>query len=220
MYTLPIMYAITQNQLRDAAPACKHPELWAPLLTDAMQTYGLAADRGNVVEFLAQCAHESQEFNRLEENLNYSAQRLMAVWPKRFPTLASAVPYARNPAALANRVYANRMGNRNEASGDGWRTRGRGLIMVTGTDNYVRVGKLIRDLNLLQHPERLSSPEGAAMSAAAWWMDNPRLRALAVDESDDDDEADFVAITRIVNGGAEGLKARARYRDAFSIAVP
>lgn len=208
-------YAITADQLRLATPACKLPDVWAPILSEAMSAYGVSADRGNTVEFLAQCAHESQEFNRLEENLNYSAQRLMAVWPKRFPTLATATPYARNPQALANYVYSGRMGNGDAASGDGWAMRGRGLIMITGKINYIRVGKLIKDLNLLRHPEHLSTPHGAAASAAAWWMDIPKLRTLAVDEPDDDDQADFIAISRIVNGGTVGLAKRAAYRDAF-----
>ncbi len=213
------MIVITPDQLRSATPKCQAPDEWAPILSAAMARFGIAQDWGNTVEFLAQCAHESREFNKLEESLKYSAPRLVQVWPKRFPTEAVAAPYANNPKKLANFIYANRMGNRDEASGDGWNTRGRGLIMITGTANYRRVGALLMAAGLHVTPDYLSTKEGAANASAAWWMDNPKLQQLAIDQPDDDDQADFVAISRIVNGGVTGLAERGRFLAAFKQVV-
>ncbi len=219
MYNGPRMIVITAAQLATACPACQAPDAWAAALNDAMLLYGLSADRDYVVEFLAQCAHESDSFNRLEESLNYTAERLIEVWPSRFPSLTVAAPYARAPHKLADFVYANRMGNGDVASGDGWNYRGRGIPMITGKANYQRVAKLIGDPLLVQCPDRLRTAKIAALAGAAWWMANPRLNQLADDLPDDDDAADFVSITRIVNGGTTGLAQRAKLRDAFNRAV-
>jgi putative chitinase len=214
------MFVITAAQLHAAAPQCPKPDAWAAALNDAMLLYGIAADRDYVVNFLAQAAHESEQFNRLEESLNYTAERLVQVWPRRFPSLTVAVPYARNAHALADFVYANRMGNGSEESGDGWNYRGRGVLMVTGKANYQRVAQLINDPLLVTCPDRLCTMRTAATAAAAWWSADPRLNLLADDTATDDDAADFVSITRIVNGGTVGLAARSKLRDAFASAIP
>lgn len=211
------MHILTADQLRRAAPKCTAPDAWVRPLNDAMLIYGIAADLDYMVEFLAQAAHETVSFNRLEENLNYSAERLMAVWPKRFPTLASAVPYAGKPHALADYVYGGRMGN--NTSGDGWKYRGRGIPMVTGLDNYRLVAKRLNDPAILLCPDRLCTKATAAMAGAAWWAENPKLNMLADDTATDDDYADFVSITRLVNGGKEGLGQRAAFRAAFKTAL-
>lgn len=208
------MNVITPDQLRKAAPKCTNPDAWVRPLNDAMLIYGIADDVDFMVEFLAQCAHETLSFNRLEENLSYSAERLMAVWPKRFPTLTIASQYAMAPHKLANFVYGGRMGNRNEY--DGWNYRGRGMPMITGLDNYRMVGRLLNDPDIVRCPDKLCTKVTAAMAGAAWWAANPKLNALAQDQPGDDDHADFVAITKIVNGGTEGLKERAAFRAAFT----
>lgn len=147
--------------------------------------------------FLSQYAHETMGLRRLEENLNYSAKRLTQVWPKRFPTLASAAPYAMNPRALANRVYANRMGNGDQKSGDGYRFRGRGLPHLTGRHNYETEGAAL-GLDLVGEPDLLLQPGPAVRVGATYWIriDGDRLAA------------DFLELTRTINGGENGLADR------------
>jgi putative chitinase len=219
VYTPVRMFVISTQQLSAAVPKCTNPDRWADAVNNAALMFGIAADRSELIEWLTQCAHESENFNRLEENLSYTAERLVQVWPKRFPSLTVANNYARSPHKLADFVYADRMGNGPEHTGDGWRWRGRGLIMVTGRANYLRMQKLLGYTDLMACPDKLCTRDGAAMSAAAYWSSNPRLRALAKDEPTDNDYADFVSITRIVNGGAAGLAERAALREAFKRAV-
>ncbi len=147
--------------------------------------------RRRAVHFLAQIGHESAGLSRLEENLNYSAQRLCEIWPSRF-TQESAAAYARQPERIANRVYAGRMGNRNEASGDGWRYRGRSPIQLTGRDNYRRMGELT-GLPLLDMPALAIEVEEGALIAATWWQANG-LNTLA-------DAGDILSVSRRVNLG-------------------
>ena len=214
------MTSLTADRLRRIAPRCPEPETWTAALNAAMALHAIdTPDR--IAAFVAQLAHESGEFTHLTENLTYTkAERICAVWPKRFPTPASATPFVRNPEGLANRVYANRLGNGDAASGDGWRYRGRGLIQLTGRANYADAGAAV-DLPLLDAPELLELPDGAARSAA-WFWQSRGLNALADDRSDDDDDADFVAITRLINGGTVGIEERrrlwAKARDAFGMA--
>lgn len=207
------MHILTAEQLRRAVPKCTNPAGWVDPLNNAMLVYGIAFDLDFMVEFLAQCAHETADFNRLEENLNYSPERLMKVWPKRFPNLTVASQYAGKPHMLADFVYGGRMGN--NTTGDGWLYRGRGMPMVTGKANYAKVARMLNDPDIMKCPEKLCTKVTAAMAGAAWWSSNPTLNALADDQPGDDDHADFVAITRIVNGGTEGMADRSRLRDAF-----
>lgn len=211
------MHVITPDQLRAAVPRCNDPAGWVRHLNDAMLVYGISEDADYMTEFLAQCAHESMSFNRLEESLHFNAIRLTQVWPRRFPTIESAIPYAYNPDALANLVYGGRMGN--AGPDDGWKYRGRGMLMITGLDNYTRVAKLLNDPMIVSFPHKMTDRATAAMAAAAWWSSNPKLNALADDTATDDDHADFVSITRIVNGGTEGLASRAAFRAAFKSAL-
>lgn len=144
--------------------------------------------------FLAQARHESAQFTRLEESLNYSAAGLLATFPTRF-TPAEARAYERQPQRIACKAYAGRMGNGNEESGDGWRYRGRGLFQVTGRDNYHEVGVALLSSGdaLLQDPDLLLRPEFAALSAAWYWASNG-LNALA-------DIADFDGVSDVINKG-------------------
>lgn len=206
------MYTITADQLHRAAPHCENPVAWVDPINSAALLYGVAYDRESMVEWLAQCAHESLSFNRLEENLNYTAERLVQVWPTRFPSITVAAAYARNPHKLADFVYSNRMGNGSVESGDGWNYRGRAILMVTGLANYRAVSKRLGDPSIVTCPARLCTRSIAAMAAAAWWFDHPHLRELA-------DAGDTVSITRVVNGGTVGLAERVKFRDAFSAAM-
>jgi putative chitinase len=156
--------------------------------------------------FLAQIAHESGQLTRLAENLNYAAKRLMQVWPNRFPTLEKAQQYERNPEKLANCVYAKRLSNGDEASGDGWRYRGRGIIQLTGRGNY-RAAAMGIGLPLEDEPDLLLQPGPAALSAAWFWKSHG-LNELADDQNDDNDIEDFRTITKRINGGTVGLNER------------
>lgn len=220
------MHVITPEQLKIAVPLCKNPVDWAVHLNNAMLIYGIAEDVDYMAEFLAQGAHESQSFNRLEENLNYTAERLAQVWPGRFaidPKAKTKVPnalagnLAGKPHALADSVYGGRMGNKRP--NDGWLYRGRGIHMVTGYDNYVKVARMLNDPEIVRCPDRLCTKKTAAMASAAYWSSDPRLNKLADDTLADDDYADFVSISRIVNGGTIGLAERYGFRMAFKAAL-
>lgn len=154
--------------------------------------------------FVSQCAHESAGFVSLEENLNYSAERLLVVFPKYFKTAAIAAKYARKREAIASRVYADRMGNGPEESGDGWRYRGRGLIGITGKFMYRRCGEAL-GIDLLADPDLLTDKRWAALSAGWFWSDHG-LNELA-------DVDDFEKITKIINGGLNGLDDRYAWLD-------
>ena len=148
--------------------------------------------------FLAQLLHESAMLSATIENLNYSELNLVKVFKKYFDR-NSAKNYARNPQKIANRVYANRMGNGNEESGDGWKFRGRGLIQLTGKDNYIACGKAL-STDLIKNPDYLVTPEGAARSAG-WFWQSRQLNKTA-------DRGDINDNTRLINGGFNGLDHR------------
>jgi putative chitinase len=157
-----------------------------------------------IAAFLAQVGHESGGLVRLVENLNYSAPGLAATWPGRFTDTSLATRLARNPEAIANYVYANRLGNGDTVSGDGWRYRGRGLIQVTGRANYAEAGKALM-LPLIDEPQLLEQPGPAARSACWFW------RTRGCNELADADQ--FMQITRKINGGTHGHAERVALRD-------
>jgi len=161
--------------------------------------FGIAGGRNRLHFFLAQIGHESGGLRVTEENLDYTAPRLMAVWPRRFPTLAAASAYAHRPQKLANHVYANRMGNGDAASNDGWRFRGRGYAQVTGRDGYEAVGRHA-GVDLVGHPERAAAPEYALQVACAFWQWKKLDRHA--------DAGDFIACTRAWNGGTTNMDDR------------
>lgn len=174
-----------------------------------MHRFGVTNDLEFVAAFVAHLMVESAELNRVAENLNYSAARLVAVWPKRFPSVAFASQYAHQPRELANYVYANRLGNGPPSSDDGWRYRGRGPIQNTGKSNYLRL-QVAFGLPLIDHPELLEQKAPGALAAAWFWWEH-RLSFLAADLPDDDQKEDFRTITRRVNGGSAGLALRRSY---------
>lgn len=183
---------------------------YAMPLRMAMIRYNI--DNPNRVRaFLAQIGHESGQLSAVVENLNYSAKVLRSVFGKYFKTDAEAEKYARKPEAIANVVYANRLGNGSTASGDGWRYRGRGLIQLTGKANYDKATNemyaLPMGVDFVDEPELLATPEYAAQSAAWFWESNG-LNALADQLGGDDDTEVFKAITKRINGGYNGLDDR------------
>jgi putative chitinase len=152
--------------------------------------------------FIGQCGHECGGFKILEENLNYRAETLMKLWKNRFPTLEVANEYARNPKKIANKVYASRMGNRDESSGDGYRFRGRGCIQLTGHANYFHAGQACGE-DFVMNPDLVATPKYAAMTAG-WFWNTHKLNPLA-------DLKDYVTMTKKINGGTIGLDDRIRH---------
>lgn len=160
---------------------------------------GISHTPYRLTEWVGEMAHESMGFSRLTENLTYStAERLRAVWPSRFPSVSAAAPYVRNPERLANKVYANRLGNGPENSGDGWRYRGRGLIQLTGRDNYRRTGQRL-GLGLEAWPDMVAEPDTAVRVAVDWWL------SKGVNAWADRDESNKVS--GIINRGNPNLTA-------------
>jgi len=155
-----------------------------------------------LAHFLAQCGHESGGFRATQENLNYSAKGLNGIFKKYFPTEASAVDYARKPQKIANKVYANRMGNGAEASGDGYKFRGRGYIQLTGKSNYTLFGKAIGE-DICANPELVSSKY--PLLSAAWFWSKNGLNTIADGGSTD---SVVTSVTKRVNGGTNGLADR------------
>jgi predicted chitinase len=168
-------------------------------LEETLPRFGIADSRLRLAHFFAQILHESGCLRFDMENLNYSADALLKVFGKYFTTREEADAYARQPEKIANRVYANRMGNRGEASGDGWRFRGRGLIQLTGRSNYKAFADWVPDPRIMDDPD-LVSTEYAVHSAVFFW-DKNGLNKLA-------DRDDVVGVTKRINGGANGLAHR------------
>jgi putative chitinase len=158
-----------------------------------------------LAHFLAQCGHESGGFRATQENLNYSAKGLAGIFKKYFPTEAAATPYARNPQKIANKVYANRMENGSEASGDGYKFRGRGYIQLTGRANYTAFGKSIGE-DIVNNPDIVSGKH--ALLSAAWFWSKNGLNKLADGGASD---ATVTSITKRVNGGTIGLADRIKH---------
>lgn len=195
-------FEFTQEKLAEIIPNCEYGvEYWYPELAEMLPVFGIVT-AARVAAFLAQTAHESAGYRVFTENLNYRAESLMKTWPKRFPTLEIANQYARQPEKIANKVYADRMGNGSEWSGDGWRYRGRGLIQLTGKDNYIRFATYA-GISLEDTIEYIETPRGAVHSACWFWYTND-CNAYA-------DVLDIEGLTRRVNGGVIGLADRQRH---------
>ena len=199
---------IARNVLMSIGTPADTADKWVPWLNMTMLTYEITTPQRQAM-FLAQLAHESGSFRFVEENLNYSVEALQRVFKKYFPTDELALMYARQPEKIANRVYANRMGNGEESSGDGWKYRGRGLIQLTGKDNYAAFS-LKANNNALLEPELVAEPELAAESAG-WFWDTNGLNKLS-------DTGDVRAVTRRINGGFNGLADReAKYNKLITL---
>ena len=195
---------LTEAQLRQILPLLPLPKVqqYLPHLNAAMHIYAVNTLL-RTAAFVAQTAHESAQYTRMLESLFYTkASGLMATWPRRFPTEASALPYLRNEEKLANFVYANRMGNGDGASGDGFRYRGRGIIQLTGREKYRITGAAL-GVGLEASPELAQSPEVAFKAAGLFWKSSG-LNELA-------DAGDFRTITQRINGGQNGAADRLKY---------
>jgi putative chitinase len=179
---------------------------WLKPLEDTFAKYDINTPERQAA-FIGQCAHESGNFKTLEENLNYSAEGLMKTWPSRFPTKEIADQYARQPAKIAGKVYNGRLGNNSEE--EAAKYLGRGLIQLTGKENYANCGSGI-GVDLLSNPNLLNTPEYAALSAG-WFWNKKGLNALA-------DAGDFETMTKRINGGLIGLDDRkAKIAKALSV---
>jgi putative chitinase len=175
----------------------QHVELFR-VLNELLPKYDINT-RFRVAGFLAQCGHESNDFNALTENLNYGAKGLMATFKKYFPTMELAKQYERQPEKIANLVYSNRMGNGNEASGDGWKYRGRGAIQLTGHDNYAGFAKYINK-SIDETVEYCTTLKGSIESSCWYWKVNNINSAC--------DANDIKLMTKKINTGLLGLPER------------
>jgi putative chitinase len=195
---------ITQEQLKQLLPKNPYVSYWYTALEQLFPDYEINTPQ-RMAAFIAQCAHESGGFMVLTENLNYRWQSLRKVFPRYFPDDAIAQDYANRPnkqEAIANRVYASRMGNGDEASGDGWRFRGRGLIQLTGRHNYTWFAASL-EISPEEATEYLTTFEGAAQSAC-WFWENNKLNQWA-------DKGDILTLTKRINGGTIGLDDRIKH---------
>jgi putative chitinase len=192
------MYEFTSEQLTHLIPNNKHIAEWKEALDKILPKYEINS-KLRVAAFIAQCSHESGQFTVLHENLNYRAETLVKVFPKYFPSLAVANKFAKQPEKIANKVYGGRMGNGPEATGEGFKFCGRGLIQLTGKDNYSKIAK---DLGCeVDHLcEYMCTIEGA-LESACWFWKTHNLNEYA-------DKKDMLTITKKINGGTNGLKER------------
>jgi len=196
---------ITSDQLKQL----KIDDKWLVPLNETFVKYNISTVNQEAA-FIGQCMHESGGFSKLAENLMYSANALMRVWSSRFPDSDTAEKYANNPEKLANKVYAGRMGNIEE--GDGWKYHGRGLIQLTGRENYLNAGLGIGQ-DLLSNPDLLIEPKWACLSAG-WFWNKKNLNSLCDPLSDEN----IKEMTRRINGGTTGLDDRiAKIRTAVLV---
>ena len=193
---------LTREQLKQMV---KNPYIdhWYDALEQLLDDYEINTPQ-RVAAFVAQTAHESGNYVFLKENLNYKAESLMRVWPKYFPNIEIARQYANKQEMIANRAYANRMGNGDEHSNDGWTYRGRGIIQITGKNNYIKVSQnMFEDDSLVQNPDMLLDPE-YAIHSAGWFWTAARLNELS-------DVGDLKLMTKRINGGYIGLEDRIKH---------
>jgi len=174
---------------------------WVDALNETFDKFDISTP-ARQASFIGQCSHECGNFKTLSENLNYKAETLMKLWKSRFPTIEIANEYARNPKKIANKVYASRMGNRDESSGDGFRFRGRGCIQLTGHANYFHAGQACGE-DFVMNPDLVATPKYAAMTAG-WFWNTHKLNQYA-------DRTDFLMMTKKINGGTIGLDDRIKH---------
>lgn len=189
-------------------PAAQRAE-YAPLMEAAFTEFDITT-KPRIAAVLSQLGVESNELKVWEENLNYSAKRLCQVWPKRFPSLDAAAPFANNPQALANKVYSGRMGNAGPE--DGWNYRGRTPVQITGRDNYKQVAKFLK-LPLEDNPDLVNDKATAFRVVGSYFRDIRPMLSVA-------DKGDIKAITFAVNGGYTDLEGRTRYYQTALKVIP
>jgi len=192
---------LTASQLKQMVPGITHVDHWIEAFDQLLPDYEINTPK-RIAAFIAQCAHESGGFRFLKENLNYKAESLMKTFPKYFSDKDTANAYAKQPVKIANRVYANRMGNGDEASGDGFKYCGRGLIQLTGKSNYSWFAASL-EISPEEASAYLETFEGAAQSACWFWESN-NLNVEA-------DAGDIKKMTKKINGGYIGLDDRIKH---------
>lgn len=199
-----------ENKITKWLELNKTPEAdqWAELIVQVAPRFGITT-KEQLAMFLAQGAHESNYFKSLSENLNYSASGLRATWPSRFDA-KTAEQFARQPEKIANRVYSSRMGNGDEASGDGWEYRGRGIFQLTGRSNYTLASQeLYNGRVIADNPEAVAVVKIIAVETAMWFWQKNNLSKLG---------GDVAAVTKKINGGTTGLKDReAKYKTVLAL---
>jgi putative chitinase len=203
---------ITAEQFKQLFPRAQDPASWAQSMNNVFPTYEINTPQ-RVAAFLAQCGHESGGWTVFEENLNYSAKGLNGIFKKYFPTLESAQPYERKPEMIANKIYANRMGNGGPESGDGYKYRGRGPIQLTGRSNYTQFAKdMFEDWqNVVENPDWVTSDREFALMSAIWFWNKNKLNHEA-------DIGDIKTMTKKINGGYIGLDDRIKhYNEAIHL---
>ena len=193
---------ITAEHIREIFPKYKYPDDLADALTESFDKYEINTVN-RAAGFLAQCGHESAGFTVLKENLNYSAEGLNKTFKKYFPTLADATPYARNPEKIANKVYGNRMGNGAEASGEGYKFRGRGALQLTGKSNYEAFSTYLSKPEVMTTPDLVASTY--AFESAKFFFDRNKLWSIC-DKGINDGA--IKELTKKINGGYNGLEHR------------
>jgi putative chitinase len=200
----------TEDAVRQLIPKVKNFDEWYNNLLNILPEYDIDTPK-RVAAFMAQCGHESGGFTLMQENLNYSAKGLRGTFGKYFPNDDIAKQYERKPQMIANRVYGNRMGNGDEASGEGWYFRGRGIVQITGKNNYTKCSQSLFESNVLvENPDLLLETE-YAIHSACWFWSAARLNELA-------DIGDMKTMTKRINGGFIGLEDRIHhYNHAIEI---
>jgi putative chitinase len=203
---------ITAEQFKHLFPRAQDHQGWADAMNNVFPTYNINTP-ARVAAFLAQCGHESGGWTVFEENLYYSAQGLTKIFPKYFPTIESAAVFAKKPEMIANKIYANRMGNGAPESGDGYRFRGRGPIQLTGRSNYTAFAKeMFEDWqNVVDNPDWVTADRDFALMSAIWFWNKNGLNKEA-------DAGDIKTMTRKINGGYIGLEDRIKhYNEAIHL---
>ena len=200
----------TEDAVHQLIPKVKNFDEWYSNLINILPEYDIDTPK-RVAAFMAQCGHESGGFTLMQENLNYSAKGLRGTFGKYFPNDDIAKQYERKPEKIANRVYANRMGNGPEESGEGWYFRGRGIVQITGKNNYTKCSQSLFESNVLvENPDLLLETE-YAIHSACWFWSAARLNELA-------DIGDIKTMTKRINGGFIGLEDRINhYNHAIEI---
>jgi putative chitinase len=199
---------LTVEQIKEIVPTATQVEEWCEVFNNNFSDAEIDTNE-RIAAFIAQSAVESQCFTHLHENLNYRAESLLKLWPKHF-TVSQANECAHNPEKIANRAYANRNGNGDETSGDGYKYRGRGLLQITGKANYALCSQyMYGDDTLVQQPELLETDMDVAVSSALWFWSTHKLNNHV-------DANNFKMVTQKINGGQTGAAEREEY---FHIAL-
>lgn len=197
-------FNFTEEKLAACIKKNKNPAVWFDALEEALPKFSIVTP-ARVAGFISQCQHESLDFTALSENLNYSAAALDKVFPKYFKRAGrDAQAYHRQPEKIANVIYANRMGNGDTRSGEGWKFRGRGIIQLTGKNNYTKCSiDVLGDDTLVRNPDLVSEPKFAVLAACWYWHTN-RLNDIC-------DQGDVVLLSKRINGGTIGLNDRIKH---------